>query len=70
MKPITAVKLAVDAAGGPAKVAAAFGITSQAVSQWVQCPDRRAIALERLCESKVTRHDLRPDLYPQDEAAA
>ena len=59
-----ALKAAVRAAGGPVKVAEALGIRPQAVSQWAQCPGRRVLALEALCGGRVSRHALRPDLYP------
>lgn len=69
MTPAEALNKAIREAGGTVKVAEAFGITSQAVSQWPQCPDRRVLALETLCKTAVSRHDLRPDLYPRDVAA-
>lgn len=43
-------------------------ISGQAVSQWKRCPHHHVLAVE--AASGVSRHDLRPDLYPRDEAAA
>lgn len=69
MTPAKALQVAIKEAGGTVKVAAALRITSQAVSQWRECPDRRVLALEALCGKAVTRQQLRPDLYPVGEAA-
>jgi DNA-binding transcriptional regulator YdaS (Cro superfamily) len=66
----SALKRAIEAAGGTGKLAAALGIKSQAVSQWRRVPGERVIAVERATGGAVTRHELRPDLYPADEAAA
>ncbi|MDO9442195.1 MAG: YdaS family helix-turn-helix protein [Beijerinckiaceae bacterium] len=49
-------------AGGPKSLGERIGISSQAISQWVECPPRRVIAVE--AASGVSRHELRPDLYP------
>lgn len=45
-------------------------ITRAGVAQWQKCPSERVLDVERATESKVTRYDLRPDLYPRNEAAA
>jgi len=57
----TSLKRAIAVIGGPAKVAALFNISSQAVSQWDKCPPDRCIAVE--AASGVSRHDLRPDIF-------
>lgn len=57
-----ALKRAIDAVGGPAKLAAALGVTKQAISQWDEVPPLRVIAVERA--SGIPRHELRPDLHP------
>ena len=62
-----ALKRAVAKVGGQASFARAIGVTAQAVSQWNEVPPLRVIAVERI--SGVSRHDLRPDLYPVEEAA-
>lgn len=50
-----------------------LGIESQgAISQWFtknKIPAERVLQIEKATENKVTRHDLRPDLYPLDETA-
>lgn len=55
--------------GGPGKLAELLGqITSQAVSQWKRVPAERVLDVERV--TGVSRHDLRPDIYPREEADA
>lgn len=65
-----ALAKAKDGVGGNTGLARAMGggITSQAISQWKQVPAGRVLDVERA--TGVSRHDLRPDLYPAPEAAA
>lgn len=61
-------KQAIEAAGGPKKVADAIcaagkKITSQAVSQWVRVPDVHVRLVEGLGAAKVTRYQMRPDIF-------
>jgi DNA-binding transcriptional regulator YdaS (Cro superfamily) len=42
-------------------------ITPQAISQWKQVPAERVLQVERA--TGVSRHRLRPDIYPADDAA-
>ncbi|WP_183507899.1 transcriptional regulator [Methylobacterium brachythecii] len=58
----TPLERAIEAAGGPKALGVAIGISSQAISQWQVCPPLRVLEVERA--SGVSRHDLRPDLYP------
>lgn len=50
-----------------------MGVTPGMVWQWLH--DRRRIAAEQVIaiesatEGAVSRHDLRPDLYPRDQVA-
>lgn len=53
---------ATRAAGSVTKLAALLGVAPQAISQWRQPPATRVLAIERV--TGVSRHDLRPDLYP------
>ncbi len=56
-------------AGGPSALAVKLGgLTSQAVSQWKRIPAGRVIAVEQI--TGISRHDLRPDLYPVENKAA
>ncbi len=64
----TALKRAIEAAGGAAALAKPLGISVQAVAQWDEVPPLRVLAVERA--SGVPRHELRPDLYPPDASGA
>lgn len=59
------VATAIEKAGGTKAVARALKISPQAVSKWPKrLPAERVIDLERLAGGAVSRHQLRPDLYP------
>ena len=62
----TALERAIKAAGGLAGLAGPLGITAQAVSQWDEVPPLRVLAVERI--SGISRYELRPDLYPRENA--
>jgi DNA-binding transcriptional regulator YdaS (Cro superfamily) len=61
----TPLERAINAAGGLTKLAASLHITKQAVAQWDEVPPLRVLEVERA--SGVSRHELRPDLYPTDD---
>lgn len=56
-----------DKVGGFAALARHLKIKRQAVCQWERIPADRVIEIEKL--TKVSRHDLRPDLHPRESAA-
>ena len=60
----TPLARAVRLSGGQATFARLIGVTAQAVSQWDQVPPLRVLEVERV--SGVSRHELRPDLYPSE----
>lgn len=62
-----ALKRAIEAVGGQKALADKVGVTAQAVSQWDEVPPLRVLTVERV--SGVSRHDLRPDLYPEEMAS-
>lgn len=63
-----ALRLAIQVTkGGQAAVAAACGVTSQAVGQWRRVPPERVLDVARASGWQVTPHHLRPDLYPHAE---
>ena len=61
---------AIELAGGARAVAAAFGISRQAVHRWRRVPSARVLPLCALTGDKVQPHELRPDLYPAPAAVA
>ena len=64
---MTSLQRATEAVGGAGKLADALGIRVQAIYQWKgQIPHRRVLDVERI--TGVSRHDLRPDLYPKEAA--
>lgn len=56
------------ARGRRATLAAELQINQGAVSQWDRVPSERVLEVERV--TGVSRHDLRPDLYPREGFAA
>lgn len=53
-----------DAAGGKnANLAKLLGVTESAVSQWKRVPYQRAVEIEEKTGGRVTRHDMRPDVF-------
>lgn len=67
-----AIEKAVRVAGSQSALARAIGVTPQAVQSWCvsgNVPAVRVLDIERIVEGKVTRHELRPDLYPSELAA-
>ena len=69
-------RILIARAGGPSLVGRMFDppISSQAVSQWARVPAARCLVIETKTRGRVTRHELRPDLYgpapaPRQQAA-
>lgn len=69
---LEALRRAVEILGSQGKAAAAIGVRQQTVSELLKVgkkvPAEWCIPLERATAGEVTRHELRPDLYPIDEA--
>lgn len=68
---MNSIERAVAAAGGVQALAQKWDIKRQAIEKWIKhkrLPPKRVLALE--AESGVSRHELRPDLYPLDDRAA
>ena len=63
-----ALKLAIFMAGGASKLSRQLGISKQAVAQWWEVPPIRVLAVE--AASGISRHDLRPDIYPRERQDA
>lgn len=61
------IELATFYAGGQSALARELGITPQAVQGWClrnRTPAEWVIRVEQIVKGKITRHELRPDLYP------
>jgi DNA-binding transcriptional regulator YdaS (Cro superfamily) len=54
---------AIEAAGGTAALAQRLGIQAPSIYSWRRVPAERVLAVE--AATKISRHDLRPDLYPR-----
>jgi DNA-binding transcriptional regulator YdaS (Cro superfamily) len=67
-----ALSRAIDAAGGQTALARALGVKQANVWWWLnrsgRVPAEQVIPIE--VATGVTRHELRPDLYPNDARAA
>jgi DNA-binding transcriptional regulator YdaS (Cro superfamily) len=61
-----ALEKAKEVVGGAASLARLINLTTQAVWQWHEVPPRRVLDVERA--TGVSRHELRPDLYPPPDA--
>lgn len=57
-----------EARGRRLSLASDLNISSSAISMWERVPAERVLDVERI--TGVSRHDLRPDLYPAPESAA
>ncbi len=64
-----ALQRAVSIIGSQPKTAALLGVSQTAVSKWVRLgkplPANHVLAIE--AATGISRHDLRPDIYPRDE---
>ncbi|HGO6078326.1 TPA: transcriptional regulator [Burkholderia cenocepacia] len=68
-----AIERAAQLVGGQSALARKLGCTPQAVSKMCstgRVPAERVLPVEAATEGRVTRHELRPDLYPAEPIAA
>lgn len=69
---VAALRKAHEILGSQSAIAASVGITQQAVNEVIlagrPAPPKWCIPLERATGGKVTRHQLRPDIYPLEAA--
>lgn len=72
---LEALQKAVDLAGGQSELARRIGgkVRQGHVYYWLNTMKKisheHVLAAERAVNGQVTRHDLRPDIYPVEEAA-
>lgn len=63
---MNALDRAIKELGGVGKLATAIGLRQNVVGNWKlrgQVPAERCLAIEQATDGKVTRHDLRPDVF-------
>lgn len=68
-----AIERAAQLLGGQSALARKLGCTPQAVSKMCstgRVPAERVLAIESATDGAISRHELRPDLYPVEQAAA
>ena len=65
---------AVEHCGGQTALAKAIGVDQGHIWYWLNksksVPAERCEAIERATAGKVTKHELRPDIFPTAEAAS
>ncbi|MBB4149103.1 transcriptional regulator [Sphingobium scionense] len=68
---VTAPRIA-EALGSQSALARLCGVSQQSVSKWVlrnkELPAEHVLAVEHA--TGISRHDLRPDIYPREASAA
>lgn len=64
---IPAVVAAAECVGSVSRLAIMLGIKRPALYQWTRVPAERVSAIVAATGGRITRHQLRPDLYPLDE---
>lgn len=59
------VQKAISIIGNVAKTAREMGVNRAAIYWWAEngCPPDRVLKLESLTGNKITRYELRPDIY-------
>lgn len=60
------IKQAAALSGGMTKLTSKIGISKSAPYSWSQIPAGRVLAIEEATGGRLSRHTLRPDLYPRD----
>jgi hypothetical protein len=65
LRPPRIVHVAADRVGGLVELSRRLGIKHPSLYNWGEVPPKRVLQIERI--TGVSRHDLRPDLYPRDE---
>lgn len=65
---IDIVRKCADALGSQVALARAINVTPPTLHTWKRIPAERCLEIEAATGGKVTRHELRPDLYPQEAA--
>tara|TARA_R110000787_G_C13063830_1_gene408143 strand:- start:212 stop:427 length:216 start_codon:yes stop_codon:yes gene_type:complete len=63
------IERAASYVGGKAALARLCGVSRQAVNSWrlTRIPAEQCLAIERATRRRITRYDLRSDIYPQND---
>lgn len=64
----TPIERACEIAGGQSALARKVGVTPQAVQKWVaknEVPAKRALAIQKATDGKITTNQLCPAFYPK-----
>jgi TorA maturation chaperone TorD/DNA-binding transcriptional regulator YdaS (Cro superfamily) len=68
-----ALTKAIAIVGGQTQLARLLGVKQANVWHWLnkagRVPGEYVLAIEKACGGQITRHDLRPDLYPDSQSA-
>jgi len=70
--PLVALEKAIDSAGSQASLAASVGVSTTAVWKMLHKAQRASaeFVLKIEAATGVSRHDLRPDLYPREHGSS
>ena len=61
----TALDRAIEKVGSQTKLAELLGVRKQAIAKWrIRIPAERVLGIEAATGGHVSRHELRPDIYP------
>ena len=65
---MNALNKVIQIVGSQERLASLLNIKQQNISVWLTkgIPAKRVLEVERLTGGKVTRYELKPDLYPRD----
>lgn len=67
--PLKALEKAIEIIGGQTVLARVCGIKPQTINVWRKkfgrAPAERVLQIEKAVNGRVSRHDLRPDIYPR-----
>jgi DNA-binding transcriptional regulator YdaS (Cro superfamily) len=60
------IKRAAELSGGMTKLTSKIGVSKSAPYSWGRIPADRVLAIEAATGGQLSRHTMRPDLYPRD----
>jgi DNA-binding transcriptional regulator YdaS (Cro superfamily) len=69
-RPLQALLKAIIIAGGQSCIARKCDVKPQTIQVWLKLgrvPAERVLQIEKIVNKEVSRHELRPDIYPIDE---